>query len=41
MDDFVRNKLTEWKLSEWIEAFEGKYYCELVMATVIDTYTFS
>ncbi|KAL3987098.1 pyruvate dehydrogenase kinase 2/3/4 [Sarotherodon galilaeus] len=22
MDDFVRNKLTEWKLSDWIEAFE-------------------
>ncbi|XP_039906143.1 nuclear GTPase SLIP-GC-like isoform X4 [Simochromis diagramma] len=24
MDDFVRNKLTEWKLSEWIEAFEAQ-----------------
>ncbi|XP_019211213.1 nuclear GTPase SLIP-GC isoform X2 [Oreochromis niloticus] len=24
MDDFVRNKLTEWKLSDWIEAFEAQ-----------------
>nr|XP_024655991.1 nuclear GTPase SLIP-GC-like isoform X3 [Maylandia zebra] len=24
MDGFVRNKLTEWKLSDWIEAFEAQ-----------------
>ncbi|XP_035763944.1 nuclear GTPase SLIP-GC-like [Neolamprologus brichardi] len=24
MDDFVRNKLTEWKLSDWIDAFEAQ-----------------
>ncbi|XP_039467409.1 nuclear GTPase SLIP-GC-like isoform X2 [Oreochromis aureus] len=24
MDDFVRNKLTDWKLSDWIEAFEAQ-----------------
>lgn len=24
MDDFVRNKLIEWGLSEWIQNFEGK-----------------
>ena len=26
MDDFVRNKLTEWGLSEYIQTFKGKVF---------------
>lgn len=43
MDEFVRGKLKEWGLSEWIEIFRGKVFifcCVFTVFTKSDTALF-